>query len=330
MKKSRFTFHVSRFTASIVLALLSVCSVSTAVTITEDFSSDPSQNGWKIFGDTNLFQWDSTNKNLAVTWDSSQGNSYFYHPLGTILARDDDFSIAFDLQLNDAAVSGFGMEISAGFLNLANATSPDFDRANGVNPNLAEFDYFPTPDDEAISPALVSRDGQFATAFNFPVPLAFSNSFHIVMNYSAASQTLSTFITNNGTGQQVGPIDDVPLNSYGTNFSDVRLDNVAISSYSAANDMFGDATLAHGTVANLVVTVPPPPAQNLAAAFSNSVPQVQFTDRTNWLYTLQRSTDLFSWADASPTTPGVDNTLTLQDTNTLADKAFYRIRAQRP
>jgi len=30
-------------------------------TITEGFSSNPLQNGWQIFGDTNLFQWDSTN-----------------------------------------------------------------------------------------------------------------------------------------------------------------------------------------------------------------------------------------------------------------------------
>ena len=67
---------------------------------TENFSADPLQNGWQIFGDTNLFQWDSTNQNLDVTWDSSQTNSYFYNPLGTILAKSDDFSLSFDLQLN--------------------------------------------------------------------------------------------------------------------------------------------------------------------------------------------------------------------------------------
>jgi len=58
---------------------------SGATTITEDFSTDPVPRGWKMFGDTRLFQWDSTSQTLAVTWDSSQTNSYFYHPLGTIL-----------------------------------------------------------------------------------------------------------------------------------------------------------------------------------------------------------------------------------------------------
>ncbi|PYJ85541.1 MAG: hypothetical protein DME22_08750 [Verrucomicrobia bacterium] len=86
---------------SLALAGLWVLSAAHATTITEDFSNNPSENGWHIFGNTNLFQWDSVNQNLAVTWDSSQANSYFYHPLGTILARDDDFSITFDLRLND-------------------------------------------------------------------------------------------------------------------------------------------------------------------------------------------------------------------------------------
>ena len=75
------------------------CPPRAAATITENFSANPLQNGWQIFGDTNLFQWDSTNQNLAVTWDSSQTNSYFYHPLGTILTRNDDFSLAFDLAI---------------------------------------------------------------------------------------------------------------------------------------------------------------------------------------------------------------------------------------
>jgi hypothetical protein len=222
------------------------------------------------------------------------------------------------------------MEISAGFLNFSNATSTNFGRANGVNPNLAEFDYFPTPDYEAVSPALVSSNGQFATAFDLPVPLAISNSFHIVMTYTATNQTLSTFITNNNNGQPLGPIDDVPLNPYGTSFTDFRLDAVALSSYSAANDIYGDSTLAHGIVDNLVVTVPPLPIQNLAGAFSNGVWLVQFTGHTNWLYTLERTTNFVSWADASPPANGNKTNLILQDNNPPNTKAFYRVRAERP
>src|SRR2546422_9837110 len=84
MKKLRFV---------LALASLSVLSAARPATVTENFSANPLQNGWRIFGATNLFQWDSTNQNLAVTWDSSQTNSYFYRSLGTILTRDDEFSV---------------------------------------------------------------------------------------------------------------------------------------------------------------------------------------------------------------------------------------------
>ena len=67
----------------LALAGLSVVSASRAVTVVEDFSTDPQAKGWQVFGDTNLFAWNSTNRNLEVTWDSTQPNSYFYYPLGS-------------------------------------------------------------------------------------------------------------------------------------------------------------------------------------------------------------------------------------------------------
>src|SRR5215831_6477056 len=96
-----------------------------AATIQENFSTNPLQQGWQIYGDTNLFQWNSLNQNLGVTWDSSQPNSYFYRPLGTVLAIDDDFSIAFDLQLTDAQATGF-FELAVGLLHFSDATNANF------------------------------------------------------------------------------------------------------------------------------------------------------------------------------------------------------------
>src|SRR5207245_9060872 len=110
--------------------------------------NNPVGHGWRVFGDTNPFVWNAANQNLNVSWDSSQPNSYFYIPLGTIVNRHDDFSVAFDLELLDIAAGvnpakPFTFELAAGFLNLVNATQTNFFRANGgASPNRAEFDFF--------------------------------------------------------------------------------------------------------------------------------------------------------------------------------------------
>ena len=50
---------------------------ATAATLTEDFSTDPSDRGWRALGPTNLFQWNAPRSALDVTWDSSRGNTGF-------------------------------------------------------------------------------------------------------------------------------------------------------------------------------------------------------------------------------------------------------------
>jgi hypothetical protein len=306
----------------ILLSGLLMASSVDATTITEKFTSDPANNGWKIFGDTNLFRWDPVNQNLAVTWDSSQTNSYFYRPLGTVLAIDDDFSVEFDLNLTDATAGGYGSELAVGFLHLTDATSPDFLRTSGSSPNVAEFDYFPP---SMIAPSvngtLIDASNNFYFGFD-SVPLDPGVTYHVRVAHAAGDQLLTWEVFTNGV------LYASPTNAFSSPMSDFRLDTLAVSSYQ--DDGFGDTILAHGTLDNLVITIPPPPAQNLAVASSNGLWQVHFTDRTNWLYTLERSTDLLSWSEASGAVPGVDSTLILQDTNAPADKAFYRVRAQRP
>ena len=128
--------------ATLAIASLSVLSAVRAATITENFTNNPSQDGWQIFGNTNQFQWDSTNQNLDITWDSTKSNSYFYHPLGTTLTRNDDFSIAFDLRLNDIASGNEPgktgpMQLGFGFLNFTNATSTNFHHRTPAARNIA-------------------------------------------------------------------------------------------------------------------------------------------------------------------------------------------------
>ena len=297
----------------------------------ENFSGNPAASGWRIFGDPNLFQWDATNQNLRVTWDSAQTNSYFHHPLGTILARDDTFSLAFDVRLDDIGVGTqtnkpFPMPIAVGFLNLGNATRTNFIRGTGTgSPNLVEFSYFwdagfgPT-----VWPICISSN----SSFNFNgasdyliLELTPGDTYHVEMTFAAG--TLATALTNLTTlaGATV-------TSTLGGGFTDFRLDTIAVSSYSDTSTP--DSVLAHGTVDNLSIVLPPPPVQDLRGAFAGNQWQAPFTARTNWLYTLERTEDFQSWTAASPATPGVNGTLTLTDTNAPGGKMFYRVRAERP
>ncbi len=307
-----------------------------AATWTEPFTTDPLANGWQRFGDANLFQWDAMNQNLAVTWDSAQPNSYFCRPLGTILTKADDFGFSFELQLADITNGlnpgkPYTFELAAGFLNLAVATSANYQRGlvttnNGAR-NLCEFDYFPDAGYGAtISPTLISTNSQFnqfATVFAYPLELDPGALFQVTMNYTASNKTLRTTMTRNGDA--FGPIPNVVL---GAGFKDFRLDHFAVSSYGDAGA--DGSLLAHGTVDNLVVTVPPSPVQNLSGGFTNGGWQAQFLSRSNWQYTLERTEDFQAWSNVSPVTSGNGTNLFLLDTTPPAGRAFYRVRGERP
>jgi len=320
----------------LILWGLVAASICGAATFNENFSSDPLQNGWKIFGDTNLFQWDSTNQNLDVTWDSSQSNSYFYHSFGTILARADDFSLSFDLQLSDIAIGvnpakTNTFEIAVGFINFTSATNFNLERGTGRNSthgarNTGEFDYFPDSGKGAtISPTIISSNNQFATTFAFPFTLDPGALFHVTMNYTASNQILHTTTTRNGAPFAAGAIPDIVL---GSSFTDFRLNQFAVINWSDAGA--DGSLLAHGTVDNFIVTVPPPPVQNFSGSITNNFWQAQFISQSNWLYTLENTADFISWSDASISTSGNGTNLFLPDINAISDKSFYRVRAERP
>src|ERR1022692_2340906 len=326
----------------LAFASLFVLSAAHATTITENFSSNPLQDGWQVFGDTNLFQWNSASNNLAVTWDSSQSNSYFYHPLGTILAEDDDFSVTFDLRLNDF-VAGIDPQmpstfpLSVGFLNLTEASQPGFLRGTGYSAqDLAEFSFFPDPGGAWIYGPSLTAVMIDSTGFNYasggydPDSLTTNDIYRVNLTYTASNSNLVMNITRNNE-----MFVSNCMAYLGTNFTDFRVDAISISSYSQAgqdtNDyggvIYAGSILAHGTVNNFVVTLPPPPVQNLTGALSNDLWQAQFISRSNWLYTLERTTNFVSWTDVSTASSGNGTNLFLQDTNAPTDKGFYRVRA---
>jgi hypothetical protein len=325
-------------TAARILGLAGtlVAGATFATTFTEDFSTDPTANGWQLFGNTNLFQWDRTNQNLRVTWDSSQTNSYFYRPLGTILTPEDDFQLSFDLTFEDYAGGVLpgkpgAFEAALGFLNLDQAARTNFFRGAGATSmgplNLVEFTFFPAFGTflATIGQVIVGTNhnwGSWLVNHDNLQNMTPGQTFRVNMRYAAATRTLTTVVTNSAA--QYGPTQTIVVPPT----FDFRVGTFSINSYSGAYSP--DSLLAHGTVDNLVIVTPPPPVGNLSGAFSAGQWQLQFVSQTNWLYTLERATDLLMWSAVAPAAPGTGAGLTLADTNPPAGNAAYRVRVQRP
>ena len=322
------------FVLPALAGLLFLSAAHGDVAFTNDFSSDPMQAGWQIHGDTNLFLWDQTNQNLAVTWDSSLPNSYFYQPLGVSVSKDDNFAIMFDLRLDDIGPGSdtnkpFSFNLSIGLLNHGEATQPGFLRGTGVSsPDLAEFSYFwDSGFGATVWPVLVDSNSGFNfSSFEDYAIYELNNGdwYRVVMKYTGANHALVTTLTN--LTDTTGIVIHSTLDSF---FTDFNVDTLSISSFNDT-DGFGGSLLARGAVDNVAVSVTLAPIKKLTGGLSNNVWQANFVSQTNWLYTLERTTNFVSWSDSSPVTPGTPGTLTLSDTNPPTDGAFYRVRAERP
>jgi hypothetical protein len=333
---------------SLAFAGLTAFSATPAATITENFTNNPYADGWQSFGNTNLFQWDAANHQLAVTWDSTQTNSYFYYPLGQTLARSDDFSLEFDLDLSDIA-SGVEpgkttpMELGFGFLHQGDAMSANFERgAFGQAPNVAEFDYYADgyyvyggviyPSPATTTPGFISGTDsddyapQVLSVYDHELPT--NETVHVQFSFTASNQTATLLLTANGAplGQLPGLVLE-PVNGF-YDTDGFQVDMVSISSYSSYGDDY-DSILAHGSVANIVVTTQMRPAQivDSGSGFSNGVWQVAIANHADWLFTLQRTTDFVTWSDVTASAPGNGAIMTLQDTNPPPACAFYRVKA---
>lgn len=297
----------------------------------ENFDRPPLENGWHVFGAASLFHWDEAARQMEVTWDSGRSNSFFHRPLGTVLTREDDFSLAFDLRLEEVRIGvdpnkPYTFELAVGFLHLASATRPGFVRGKRAGTrNIVEFDYFPDFETFGATVALtvVSSNSLFRYSHNFPMDLPPGDLFRIALQYRALSQVLSTTITRNGDPFQA--IEDLALDPA---FSDFRVDTVSISNYSDA--LADGSLLAHGTIDGIVLEVPDPPVTALAARFVGQRWQVSFDARARWTYALERTRDWRRWQEVTRTVPEEDARLVMEDPEPVTGASFYRVRAERP
>ena len=316
----------------LAIASLFVLSAAHATLVYEKFTTDPALDGWQVFGNTNLFRWDSTKHNLAVTWDSSQPNSYFFHPLGAIYSKTNDFLITFDLRLNDIAIGTtpgepLTFEIAIGLIHTTTATNANYFRGYGYFPDIVELDYFPNDGNDygaTVSTLMISSQTNYSSGgFTDPLELETNTLYHVVMVYTATNQTLHT--TMAADGAPFGPIQDAYL---GADFDDFQVDAVSINSYSdgGQDPDYAGSVLAHGMVGNFAFASPLP----VGVVSAIAVGKVQFASDTNWLYTLEQTADFQTWSAAAPVTAGNGTNLVLQAANPPAGQSFYRVRADLP
>jgi hypothetical protein len=300
------------------IAALFVVSTVHATLLREKFETDPARDGWQVFGDTNLFAWDSTNHVLDVTWDSTQSNSYFYLPLGRTYTEADGFCVLFDLQLADASATVYGSELAVGLFQFTSATNANFSRTGGTLPNVWEFDYFP-PDTEGDEPSLDATLVDANENFYFQYVNSLLNTgvtYRVVLVHRPGDPGISGEVFTNG--QLMSSL----YKSYGSAGS-FQVDTLAIMNYS--DNGYGDI-LAHGTVDDLAFATPVP--VNMIQA--TGAGQVWFASDTNWLYRLEGSQDYQSWTAATPPTPGNGTNLWLEATNASPTWSAYRVRADLP
>jgi hypothetical protein len=303
-------------------------AVAAVTGFSEGFSIAP--NDWRTHGNPSLFSWNPRTRALDVKWDSREPNSFFYHKLGTVLTRHDNFRFEFDLTLHDVMIGvtpnrPYTFEVALGLINLRSATASDFFRGqfSGTR-NLVEFDYFPAFSSfgATVASTIVSTNNMFAYSHNFPLEMTSGDLFRVTMDYSASNSTLTTAMTRNG--EPFGPLEPTHL---GATFSDFRVDAFAISSYS--DERADGSILAHGTVDNVVVIYPHEPLTRITGVVALGTFRGRFVSRANWSYQLEHSKDLVIWNPVGPFVAGTCGELTLSHENPDMH-GFYRLRAERP
>ena len=151
----------------------------------------------------------------------------------------------------------------------------------------------------------------------FETELPTNQTVHIRLAYTGANQTAILTLTTNGVPlSQLPPLVlSDPGNSQFTPTDNFRVDTFSISSYSSAGDdlRFGSRPWHRGQPGHYRPTPAHYPADGRPDRMASG--QAQFFAHSNWLYTLERSTDLHSWAPASVTNAGTEDFMMLQDTD---------------
>lgn len=282
-----------------LLVLAPVTYAQTAVGWLETFDADPFANGWEAVGATNLFAWEATGRELEVTWNSTNANSYFRRALPGVVSATNDFLLSFSLRLNSAAGGVHPgkpgpFQIAVGLQSRAAADLPGFLRGTAADsPNLVEWNWFPdTGFGATVSPVIVSAGGRFFPAFTL-AEITPGLNYRVSMSWTSASRRLRAELATDGDAPPVLSVIMLPLSA-----GDFSADAFAIASYSDAGQTppeFAGSIMASGIVDDMAVWVAQTGGPELALARRGGGWQVSWTGWPGWTYRVEGTSDLSRW-----------------------------------
>ena len=304
-----------------------------AAVLREEFSDDPFAAGapWRVIGDAGQFHWNPVEKNLAVTWDSSRQNTFFFLPLGAVLTSHSAFEFAVDLTLFSAGPRPGTSRTNVLQIALAlvkQGQLPDGyaqRTVSGRARNMLDFSFFPLADygpfgtSAFIAPAIFGEK-YAAYSFGNPYDLADGQNHRIRCRWDPLTRRFATEITGIPGIQPTDPA--LPT------ADDFAVDALAVVLWNEGNTP-GDSLMANGTLDNITVTLPDP-AQYLTGPLTieTATQSVRFLSRMAYRYQLEGTGDLNSWNVVAGPLAGTGDELSLSD---LRDayflQQFYRVRA---
>lgn len=323
---------------ALLLAVLGLATFAShqiaAAQWTEDFATNPLARGWHVTGDTNRFTWNATEQRVDVTWDTASPHSFWAYPLPQSLTAADAFTLAWDLQLNDAE-GGVregrpgAMQVAVGLLNFERATSQNYARGAGRAYETLEFNWFPAgfiPGFGAIEPTLSAiafdQTGRVVANFDFPFEFPLGLPQRLELTHEPEPRAVTLRVRQAGT-----LLNEVRL-PLPASFGNFDLDAVAVLVWDERTSQ-ADSLRAHGWVDNFSLTFPDPPIRDLTLLPSGR--DVEFLSSLGWNYTLEACATLGNWSTLGDPVAGTGERLRLGDLRDADFPAqFYRVNAQRP
>jgi hypothetical protein len=347
------------FAAAMLAALPSLAAVS----LTEDFSSDPFARWSYGIGTNDHHQFTWTNSSLKVHLDSSLPTVRFQRPLGVTLTATNDFLLKAHFSFTViSAPDDTAAQIAFGLVNRSltggdrSGTPENFGSDNTFH--TIEFNYFPSistffQSGPTLTPAVFGAQiasnadafANFASIFGSESDLGDNTNgltalpqyvtLQAVLSYTAANKTLTL------TMSQVNPdgtltVLDTGLaamslmdHGYNTNFP-FNIDALAIMAYRDGFTTTNNPSLvADITFQHLSFYSPSPePPSYMAIKIASTNVFVMFPTISNCLYDVQSRTDLVagSWSTIASNMTGTGGIMTNIDVGAAtAPKRFYRI-----